>query len=156
MELRNHLLRMVEYERFANSQWLDFIDSHVNHSGGAQLAAEADQWFWHIGHCYKSWFDWLSDSETIPSENLRDFLDDMYAKMAAYIQVCPLDEERQRSHPDYGTWAWITSDVIFHALTHGNYHRGHVRALTERFGFEEWPDTDWEVFTGRRVDDSPA
>lgn len=151
MDYRQHLARMVDYEEFANSLWLDYLDGVTGKPGGGQLRAEADKWFWHICGCYRTWFDWLTGFETKESDDLRQDLSAQYSRMKEYIGSCDLELVRERSHPEWGTWAWATSDVMFHALSHGNYHRGHVRALTEASGQDDWPDTDWECFTGTQV-----
>ena len=144
---------MIDYEEHANNLWLNYLDSVVLKPEGGQFSAEADTWMKHIVGCYRSWFDWMTDEKVEETGDLgQDFLA-QYTRMRAFVATCDLEQERTRYHPDWGTWAWKTSDVIYHALTHGVYHRGHIRSLAEQHGLSAWPDTDWDEFVGHKIAD---
>ncbi len=151
MELREQFLRMVDYERHANGLWLKYLASVADRPNGCQLRAESDKWLFHIAGCYRSWFNWLDGRESDWTDDVEANLEIQYARMKDYIGRCDLDVMRSRSEEPHGTWQWATRDVIHHALTHGVYHRGHLRALAEAHGFDDWPDTDWDEFTGKAV-----
>lgn len=142
---------MVAYEQHANGLWMNYLATVSNHPNGGQLAAESEKWLWHIAGCYRSWFDWLEDVQSPWTEDVAENLATQYARMSAFISNCNLEEPRTRTQEPYGSWQWMTCDVIHHALTHGVYHRGHLRALAEFHGFEDWPDTDWDEFAGKQV-----
>ena len=151
MEFREHLLKMVSYEEYANGLWLDYLEDVASKPNGGQFRAEAEKWLWHICGCYNHWFNWLEDSQANMTEELRTDLGTQYARMKAFIGTCDLEQARTRSFPEYGTWTWTTRDVILHTLTHGGYHRGHIRSIAESQTLADWPDTDWEEFSGVKV-----
>ncbi|MEI8281132.1 MAG: DinB family protein [Armatimonadota bacterium] len=151
MDQREHLLILADYEKWANEQWLNFFTEAPSHPGGGQFAAKADEVMEHIIQCYWHWFNLMSGSNV---ELIGDRMVDMtaqHAKMRDYISTCDLDAKVQRSWPEYGTYEWKTSQLIQHALCHGSYHRGQIRALAEAHGFEDWPDTDFEAFAGTKI-----
>ena len=75
-----------------------------------------------------------------------------HTKMREFIGSCDLDAKLRRSWPEFGTYEWSVYQVIQHALCHGSYHRGQIRAIAEELGFGEWPDTDFEVLSGTKVE----
>ncbi|MBS1700970.1 MAG: hypothetical protein JST12_04860 [Armatimonadetes bacterium] len=153
MNLRDRYIQMVAYEEHANGLWLKYLADVPEKPGGAQFRVAAERWLGHICGCYQSWYDWMTDTETSPTGDLSQDLKHQYERMVKFIETCDLHQTRQRSHPDWGTWAWKTVDVIHHTLTHGSYHRGHIRALAEAAGLDDWPDTDWDEFTGWQIKD---
>ena len=149
--LRNHLINLVAYEKWANEQWLDFVDGATSQPNGGQLAARAAQCIGHIVGCYRHWFDLLSEVKT---EALGDHRQDMAIqadRMKDFLTTCDFDKPLRRSWVEYGIYQWSTLHVIYHAISHGSYHRGQIRAIAEELGFEEWPDTDFEAFSGVKV-----
>ena len=105
----------------------------------------------HVIGCYLRWFDALSGEETEPSGDHRQDLKSQTERMSVFIATCDLDLVRQRSWPEWGTYEWRTGQIIYHALSHGTYHRGHIRAIAEEMGLVDWPDTDFCDFTGVKI-----
>ncbi len=151
MDLRDHLLNLVEYEKWANEQWLGFLIEAPSQPSGAQFASKAEELIGHIIGCYWHWFSLMSGTNVERTGDLRSDLEGQISKMQEYIATCELGAKVQRSWEEYGTYEWQTYQLIQHALSHGSYHRGHIRALAEAHGFEEWPDTDYEAFAGVKV-----
>ncbi len=151
MDLRGHYLNLVEYEKWANNLWLDFFDSAVLLQNGGQFIARSDEWMTHIIGCYLSWFDALTGDSTELTGDHRQDLMNQAERMSKFIKTCDFEEVRQRSWPEYGTYEWRTGQIIYHALSHGMYHRGHIRAIAEELGLTDWPDTDFCDFTGIKI-----
>lgn len=151
MDQREHFLKIVEYEKWANEEWIEFFKTAVNSPNGAQFVAKADEVMGHIIGCYWHWFNLMSGSNTdLTGDRLAD-MEAQAVKMREYISSCDLDLKVQRTWPEYGTYEFITHQLIQHALCHGSYHRGQIRALAEEHGFEDWPDTDFEVHVGVKI-----
>ena len=151
MELRDHLIHLVAYEKWANEQWLDFFEASTNHPGGGQLAARGDEWLEHIVGCYRHWLNLLSETQDESVGDLRKDLADQTERFSAFIASCDFDKPLRRTWEEYGTYEWTTLQIIYHAISHGSYHRGHIRAIAEELGFDDWPDTDFEAFTGVKI-----
>jgi uncharacterized damage-inducible protein DinB len=151
MDQREHLLVLVGYEKWANEQWLGFLSTADSHSQGGQFVAKAEELMEHIVGCYWHWLNLMSGSNVALTGDLQVDLDAQISKMTGFISSCDLAAKIQRSWDEYGTYEWQTYQLIQHALSHGSYHRGQIRALAESHGFEEWPDTDFEQFAGIKI-----
>jgi uncharacterized damage-inducible protein DinB len=151
MDQREHLLILVDYEKWANEQWLDFLVDAPSKPGGGQFAAKAEELIGHIIGCYWHWFNLMSGANVALTGNLRVDLEAQASKMKDFVSSCDLEAKVQRSWEEYGTYQWQTYQLIQHALCHGSYHRGHIRAIAEAHGFDEWPDTDFEQYAGVRI-----
>ena len=152
MDQRDHFLMISDYEKWANEQWLDFMADAPNHPNGAQFAAKADEIMGHIIGCYYHWFKLMSGTNGELTGDHRLDMAGQHLKMREFISTCDLESKLRRSWPEYGTYEWPLYAVIQHALCHGSYHRGQIRAIAEEHGFEEWPDTDFEVLSGVKID----
>lgn len=151
MELREFFLKRVDYEAWANQQWLDYFESSLNKPGGAQFAAAGERWMKHICGSYRGWMNGLLDEKTRSGEEVSKDLETQYKRIREFIAVCDLDEVREVTFASWRTYRWSLSEVIHHFVNHGTYHRGHLRALAEEAGLKDWPDTDISDFSGIRV-----
>ena len=151
MEIRDHYLNLVRYEKWANNHWLDYFETVLRAPNGAQFAARSDQWMLHIIGCYQRWFDILTETSTDLVGDHRQDLAKQCDRMTSFIGSCDLEALRQRSWPEYGSYEWRTSEIVYHALSHGTYHRGQIRAIAEELGMTDWPDTDFCDFTGVKI-----
>lgn len=151
MDQREHFLNVINYEKWANDQWIEFFPIAQTMPSGGQFVAKADEVMGHIISCYWHWFNLMSGSNV---ELTGDRAADMAAqqiKMLEFVSNCDLDLKIQRTWPEFGTYEFVTHQLIQHALCHGSYHRGQIRALAEMHGFEDWPDTDFEVHVGVKI-----
>ena len=153
MDQREHFLMVVDYEKWANEQWLEFMADAPNHPNGAQFAAMADEVMGHIIGCYWHWFNLMSGTNVELTGDRYADLAAQHVKMREFISTCDLDGKLRQSWPEYGTYEWSLYQVIQHALCHGSYHRGQIRSMAEEHGFEEWPDTDFEALAGVKIED---
>ena len=151
MDQREHFLIIVDYEKWANEQWIDFFTVAQSSPGGGQFAANADEVMGHIISCYWHWFSLMSGTNVELSGDRRVDLAAQHAKMREFIANCDLDAKIEQSWPEFGTYEFVTYQLVQHALSHGSYHRGQIRAMAEEHGFEDWPETDFEVFGGVKI-----
>ena len=151
MDQRQHFLMVIDYEKWANDLWLDFLANAPNHPQGGQFAAKADEIMSHIIGCYYHWFHLMAGSTTELTGDSRTDMATQHATMKEFTSACDLQSKLRRTWAEHGTYEWSLYQVIQHALCHGSYHRGQIRALAEHYGFEDWPDTDFEAFSGMKI-----
>ena len=151
MELRDHLIQLVTYEKWANEQWLNFVDDSHNKPNGGPFTARADECIGHIISCYRHWFDLLDLTNVEGVEDHRHDLVNQAKRMQEFLATCDFAKPLRRTWEEYGTYEWTTLQIIYHTISHGSYHRGQIREIAEELGFNEWPDTDYEVFAGTKI-----
>jgi uncharacterized damage-inducible protein DinB len=151
MDLKDFLIKRVEYEAWANQQWLTYFESAPNKPGGAQFAAKGEQWMKHICGSYRGWMNGLLNEKFRSGDDVASDLELQYQRIRDFIAVSDLDEVREVTFAGYRTYRWALVDVIHHFVNHGTYHRGHLRALAEEAGLKDWPDTDISDFSGIRI-----
>jgi uncharacterized damage-inducible protein DinB len=152
LDLREHFMTLVAYEKWANEQWLDYVESTLTSPSGGQFAARNDEWISHIIGCYSRWLDRMEEVQTTLSGDNRKDLDTQCKRFNQFLSQCDFMVMIQRSWPEYGTYEWRTDQVVYHALSHGAYHRGHIRGIAEELSLTNWPDTDFCDFTGTKIE----
>jgi uncharacterized damage-inducible protein DinB len=140
--LREHLLTMLEYEKWANRRWLRFLDS-LPESDFQHSAFE--NWD-HIVFAYRVWLNRLEgiDIEAIPVRS--EELEFTAGRAQKFIEGADLLSKWGFENPERGRREYFVKDTIHHFLQHGTYHRGQLREKSERSGFQEWPETDFSIF----------
>jgi uncharacterized damage-inducible protein DinB len=142
IDLRSHLLNVCDSEYEANLLWLKFIRASTDKPNGGQFASKAQEWLQHICGCYQVWIDRLENHDGPRFSDLDSEFESVHKKLKDYVAHCDLNSLLESKDKE----RWSALSIIQHMQSHGSYHRGHLRALAEFHGLEDWPETDYLCF----------
>lgn len=134
----NYLKRGLEYDLWANQQWLDCLDR----TGAGEPDRSILQ---HILGAQKSWAmrcHGISVTEPPKPDLTKESLQEIHDLWMKVLDTRELDEfisyKRYNGDPNEMQISWMA----MHVINHGTYHRGELRGLRRARGDEDFPDTD--------------
>ncbi len=134
----NHLRRGMEYNKWANEQWLDCLNR-------TSAGEEDRKIFQHILASTKVWAlrcHGISVTEMPKPDIDQATIDELHKMWMDILDGRDLEEvieyKRTTGEPYQMTISWMAQ----HVINHGTYHRGELRGLRRVRGDEDFPDTD--------------
>jgi uncharacterized damage-inducible protein DinB len=122
-------VQLFDYDAWASREWQRFLDA-------CPTSSEGEPVFQHISEWLANWQDRVP-VEPKPSEGLYEF----WKRTAQETDLgATLQWKRKRTGQHLRN---TVGDVLNHVVTHGTYHRGHLRGLAELHGWGEFPETDF-------------
>lgn len=138
----NYLRRGMEYNLWANQQWLDCL---IRTDAGE----DDRKIFQHILASAKVWAlrcHGISVTEMPEPDLTEETLEGLHKMWMDIIDGRDLEEtidyKRTTGEPFQMTISWI----VQHVINHGTYHRGELRGLRRTRGDDDFPDTDMAGF----------
>jgi len=148
--MKDHFIRLFEYDRYANQIILDTIIKAGNPEKPVKFMAHllAAQQVW-LNRCKRSptpacalWPDWPADDlGPVIDENARQWID--------FLSVLnPEDFDQIISYKDTrgNEWANKLTDIIVQVTNHGTHHRAQAGQHLILAGVEKLPMTDYIFF----------
>lgn len=134
----NYLRRGMEYDLWANQQWLECLTRTNADDGDLNI-------FRHILAAQKAWAlrcHGINPTEFPTVELTNDALIELNKMWLDIIDGRDIEEvipyKRYNGDPNEMTMSFM----IQHVINHGTYHRGELRGLRRARGDEDFPDTD--------------
>jgi uncharacterized damage-inducible protein DinB len=131
-----HFVKLFHYEYWANKKVLDHLISNQ------AISEKAISLFAHLLFAHKIWLSRISRPQEDIRENyakaeLLDVLDDNYIEFITSIKN-EGDLNRTITYTDLKgqTHTNVLSDILFHVITHGAYHRGQIIQLVKQVSSE--------------------
>src|SRR2546421_12878226 len=143
MNLREDFSNMFEYDRWANTQWIQVTkdmgeESILMHNIEGQIV-----WLCRIEGTkfWKPTIEEFALHQERSTRNWKRFL------MGADLQMLISYETSQGDHYDN-----TVAEIVRHVINHGTYHRGQLRGIAGERGIA-FPETDYIAFMRK---DAPA
>lgn len=134
---RDLLLKMIDYELWANEAWINYLPKFENRKRAKQILL-------HIVGCHSGWITSVDDWKDVPDEELeleRD-LPELLRRWKNVVQTRDLDEVLKWNQGKGQSRSVLLHELVHHVMNHGTYHRGHLRGLAESEGLKDFPETD--------------
>ena len=146
MELHILLRNGFDYDLWANRQWIGALGGFKAYTTEAQHVLE------HILTSQRIWLERCGVEVYDEAVDIR--LDGLFETMArtwqARLEDVDGDEPITYTTMRGEIYTNTISQIAYHVLNHGTYHRGHLRGLAQADGFNDFPETDLVVFLRKR------
>lgn len=145
--MRDHLLELFAYDRWANTAWIDYL------SGRESTLEEME----HMAHLLGSQRMWITRVEGVPPtefvlpEPTIETLDDLNQQWSAAIDQRDLSEVIPYTRTTGEPLSQTLKQIASHVINHGTYHRGVLRGIALNQDRLDFPDTDLANFYTRIV-----
>lgn len=134
------LLQGFDYDLWANRTWLRalgrFTDMERPHAVLEHILTAQRHWLKVCGvHIFH-------DEDNVALDQIFKEVSDAWK---GFVEVVDLDAQIDITKPDGPEQTLTAMELAWHVLNHGTYHRGHLRGLAEREGWDP-PETDFLVY----------
>ena len=135
--MKDQLIRDFDYDIWANERWLVALPT-------LPFAPRAEVVLRHILSCHRYWLGlaWSEDELSPEPDDLRQALREAAVAWQTFLALSDPIAFAAIPMGDGKVEFWMVGDVARHVLTHGTYHRGHLRGLAEAANTLDFPDTD--------------
>ena len=147
---RQALLDLLDYDLWANQQWLPILDSTPN-------PEDARKAYKHLLGCYIGWLSSVSEVPDVDDEGM-DFERDTErfnslwrAEIMARDPLESVILNLRSGEVTLPLW-----HVLHHVMNHATYHRGHLRTLCVAWGVADFPETDSIAYWVKRARENSA
>ncbi len=141
-ELRRHLIQGIEYDLWANLQWVEVLEQ----------ITDAEPVMRHVAWANQIWLGRVCGSplEAEPDIALQAQLKDSAAHWREILAGEPPARAIEWTRIRDGVHQSGTLEsIVRHVINHGTYHRGQLRGLAQSQGFDAFPETDFILFANR-------
>jgi uncharacterized damage-inducible protein DinB len=135
MEIRTELIRMFEYDLWANLKWFPHCadepyKSVMRHVVQAQLI----------------WLDRSGGNAMVTASDPFDLVEEIGLRWVAHISNVDLEQTVEYLDLKGNRRRTVRRDICRHVINHGTYHRGQIRGMVEAAGILDFPETDYIGF----------
>ncbi len=140
--MRDHLLELFAYDRWANALWIDYL------SGRESTAEEMEQ----MAHLLGSQRMWItrvggvSPTEFVLPEPTLATLDELNQRWRSALTERELGEVINYKRTTGEALSLTLKQIASHVINHGTYHRGVLRGIALLEDRWDFPDTDLANF----------
>jgi uncharacterized damage-inducible protein DinB len=135
MEVREELLRMFDYDLWANVRWFPLCSEPPYRD-----VME------HIIRSQVIWLDRCGGQKTFAALDPYDLVESIHLAWQAHLDEADLSEIIS-SQTSFGVkFQNSRLDIARQVINHGTYHRGQLRAMVEAAGITGFPETDYLWF----------
>lgn len=140
------LVRAVDYDLWANRQWLSSL-------AGFQRLERVQRVMEHILSAQQIWLERCGVVTTPVDDNVAmGDLFEIYARTwIAVIEGMDLNQPVTYVSFSGREFTQPLGDIVLHVLNHGTYHRGQLRGFAEEDSYHSFPETDLLVFLRERA-----
>lgn len=141
MDARALVLRSLDYDRWANLQWVGAIGTFKDLMR-AHLILE------HMLGASRIWLE-RCGVELRPAEDdssLQSLFEDVANAWRYLIESQPLDTQIPYNNLAGQPFVNTLGEIVLHVINHGTYHRGQLRGLAMAEGVTNFPETDLILF----------
>jgi uncharacterized damage-inducible protein DinB len=152
MDSADRLLRLFEYDNWANEQILLSLQDHLGFEG----AEKAVEYFAHIAGSQQMWMNRingkpLDDGQIWPHYGLPEALQQLKTLTQQWKQLIGASKDNLDQIISYtnskGTpYDTSLSDILYHVIIHGQHHRAQIAKLLRNAKIDP-PATDFIFFT---------
>lgn len=140
--MRDHLLELFAYDRWANAVWIEDLSGRVS----------TDQELEQMAHLLGSQRMWItrvngvSPTEFVLPEPTLETLDELNQRWTSTISERDLEEVINYTRTTGEALSLKLKQIASHVINHGTYHRGVLRGIALLEDRWDFPDTDLAGF----------
>lgn len=140
------LIRAVDYDLWANRQWLSAL-------AGFRRLERVQRVMEHILSAQQIWLERCGVLTSSPDDNVAmGDLFEIYARTwIAVIEGMDLNQLITYETSNGREFTQPLGDIVLHVLNHGTYHRGQLRGFAEEDNYDSFPETDLIAFLRERT-----
>ena len=140
--MRDHFSELFDYDLWANQQWIAAIPNLPDPERAREV----------LTHILKAQYIWLTRclSEESNTSLTGDFEQDaahLHRAWKELVRVADLNAYIAYNNLAGEPFMNLLSEIVAHVVNHGTYHRGHLRGLCEAGKTDDFPETDFILFT---------
>lgn len=148
--MKNHFIKLLKYDHYANQQILEVIRAANNPEKPVQLMAHllAAQQRW-LSRCKR---ELVADNELWPKTETASFEGLMATQNQAWItylnNLSPADMEQTVTYKTSAGTQYTDKlvDILTHLINHGTHHRAQIGQQLKQVGVETLPPLDYILF----------